>query len=266
MAQALAHGLPGALGTLGTIFGLADDEQKSKAGKALVQRFCKPRPKHVKLRRATRETHPEEWAEFVAYAGLDVVAMRQLYRKLPRWNYEGAELELWRLDQRINARGFAVDRDLARAALRATDAAKAKLDARTAEITDSGVRSAMQRDALLRYVLEEHGVELPDLQASTLERRVDDETLPAPVRELLAIRLQSSGTSIRKYQRLLGATSSDGRLRGTLLWNGASRTGRWSGRVFQPQNLPRTPEWFNAEEQERAVEAMKLGVEDLLYA
>jgi hypothetical protein len=83
-------------------------------------------------------------------------------------------------------------------------------------------------------------VDLPDMQASTLERRIEDPGLPRPmVRELLAIRLQAGRNSTSKYGALIRGASEDGRLRGLLQFCGAGRTGRWSGRLFQPQNLPR---------------------------
>ena len=125
MVRALAHGLPGALGKIGPILGLPEDQQKDKRGKELINLFCKPRPKNQTLRRATRETHPEQWAEFLEYSRQDIVSMRAIHRLLPQWNYRGSELALWHLDQRINDRGFAVDLDLARAAIEATDREKA---------------------------------------------------------------------------------------------------------------------------------------------
>lgn len=99
MVQALAHGLPGALGALCEVLGVPQDKAKDKEGKALIQLFCKPRPKNSKLRRATSKTHPEEWRRFVAYAGLDIEAMREVHKRLPKWNYKGAELALWHRDQ-----------------------------------------------------------------------------------------------------------------------------------------------------------------------
>jgi DNA polymerase len=91
------------------------DQAKHKAGKELVKLFCQPRPANAKLRRATRETHPTEWAQFLAYAGSDIEAMRAIDKRMPVWNYQGFELDLWHLDQRVNDRGFAVDVELAEA-------------------------------------------------------------------------------------------------------------------------------------------------------
>ena len=118
MVVALQHSLPGALGTLCDVLGVPQDKAKDKAGKKLIHLFTKPRPKNVKLRRATRETHPNEWQQFIEYARIDVVAMRDVRGRLPRWNCVPSERALWLLDQEVNDRGFAVDLDLARSAIR----------------------------------------------------------------------------------------------------------------------------------------------------
>jgi DNA polymerase len=263
MVQAMAHGLPGGLGDLCDILKIDQDKAKDKDGRALILLFCKPRPETAKIRRATRETHPAEWAKFVAYASLDIHAMRAVHKKLPTWNFKGTELALWHLDQQINDRGVAVDLDLANAAIAAVAVAQAELGARTSELTFGYVESTTQRDALLKHMLAAYGVGLPDLQMATLERRMNDPDLPAELRELMAIRLQASTTSTSKYKTLVNGTSADGRLRGLLQFCGASRTGRWAGRLFQPQNLVR-PTMPNAEI-ECGIEALKAGCAGLIY-
>ncbi|ELA3045749.1 TPA: DNA polymerase [Klebsiella pneumoniae] len=263
MVQALAHSLPGALGALCEVLGVPQDKAKDKEGKSLIQLFCKPRPKNSKLRRATSKTHPVEWQRFVAYAGLDIEAMREVYRRLPKWNYQGAELALWHRDQRINDRGVCMDVQLAQAAIEAVDLEQKRLAKRTQVMTDGEVQAATQRDAMIKHIVESYGVELPDMQRSTLERRIADPDLPSPVKELLAIRLQASTTSTSKYKSLMKGISSDGRLRGTLQFCGASRTGRWAGRLFQPQNLPRPT--LKQERIDEGIEALNSGCADLLF-
>jgi DNA polymerase bacteriophage-type len=262
MVQALAHSLPGSLGALCDILGVDADKAKDKEGRALLMLFCKPRPKSMKLRRATKQTHPAEWDRFTHYAGNDILAMREVAKKLPVWNYQGDELALWHLDQTINDRGFAVDMELVHGAIRGVARAQEILAARTQALTDGEVRAATQRDAMLAHVLSSYGVTLPDMTKSTLERRINDETLPWALRELLAVRLDASTTSTSKYKTLLKATSADGRLRGTLQFDGASRTGRWAGRMFQPQNLPRPT--LKQKDIDLGIEAMKADCEDLI--
>ncbi|ENC9176888.1 DNA polymerase, partial [Salmonella enterica subsp. diarizonae serovar (6),14:z10:z] len=263
MVQALAHGLPGALGALCEVLGVPQDKAKDKEGKALIQLFCKPRPKNSKLRRATSKTHPEEWRRFVAYAGLDIEAMREVHKRLPKWNYKGSELALWHRDQQINDRGVCMDVQLAQAAIEAVDLEQKRLAKRTQVMTDGEVQAATQRDALIKHIVESYGVELPDMQRSTLERRMADPDLPSAVKELLTIRLQASTTSTSKYKSLMKGVSSDGRLRGTLQFCGASRTGRWAGRLFQPQNLPRPS--LEQDQIDEGIEALKAGCADLLF-
>lgn len=257
MVQALTHGLPGSLDSLCGVFKIAKDEAKDKAGKQLIQLFCKPRPKNHKLRRATRITHPVEWQQFLNYAAQDIVSMRAIYRKLPKWNYKGKELELWYLDQKINNRGVKVDIDLAHAAIRAIGVAQTKLAKKTQNLTQDQVQSATQRDLLLKFILEYWGIWLPDMKAANIERRIADPELPWALKELLGVRLDSSTTSTSKYKKLISAVSKDGRLRGLLQFCGAARTGRWAGRVFQPQNLPRPPKHHDQETIEYAIRAMK---------
>lgn len=262
MVLAHMHSLPGGLEALGEIMGLSEDDGKIKDGKRLIQRFCKPQPANYNERRATRHTHPEDWQRFVEYAKRDIVAMRELYRRLPKWNNTLHEQMVWKLDQQINDRGFLVDTELAALAIDAVEKEQKRLAKKIKTATGGEVTSARQRDKLLAYILAEHGVRLPDMTKDTIERRLADENLPQAVRTLLSVRQDASMASTSKYKKLIQATNSDGRLRGTLQYCGASRTGRWAGRTFQPQNLPR-PSHKQAEIEE-AIDALKAGCLDLV--
>lgn len=162
------------------------------------------------------------------------------------------ELALWHLDQEINLGGFLADVPLAQAAVRNLKIEKAALDARAYKLTGGAVTAATQRDKLLLYLVGEAGMLISDLQADTLEAALDDDLLDEPTKELIRVRLLSSMASTSKYTRLLNCVGTDGRMRGTLQFCGASRTGRWSGRTYQPQNLPRVPDWWTPELQEQA--------------
>jgi DNA polymerase len=262
MVKALAHGLPGSLDMLCGILGVGADKAKKKDGKSLIQLFCKPLAANRKTRRATRETHPEQWARFVEYAAHDIEAMRAVDKRLPSWNFSGAELDLWHLDQKINDRGVAVDLELAHAAIATVQKAQAALAERTAEATSGTVQAATQRNALLGFIAAEYGVSMPDLRGSTVDSWLASADIPDEMRELLIMRSQASATSPAKYGALVRGANSDGRLCGTLQFCGAGRTGRWAGRLFQPQNLPRPT--AKADVIEREIEAIKLGAVDLL--
>ena len=264
MITALAHSLPGSLGQLCDVLGVPQDKSKDKAGRRYIQLFTKPCPKNWKIRRATRETHPDEWTNFVEYARLDVDAMRNVHGRLPDWNSTHGEQHLWRLDQRINDRGVAIDLALAQSAIRAFQRASGALASRAASLTDGLVSSTTQRQRFIDYLREVRGFEADDLTKGTVESLLKGDLDPK-VRELLEIRQQAAATSPAKYKVLIDATSSDGRLRGTIQFCGAARTGRDAGRIFQPQNLPRSPDWFDGDVQEATIEAFKHDCEDIIY-
>lgn len=264
MIQAYSHSLKGALGDLSNIFRLDNDSAKDKEGKQLIKLFCAPRPKTSKIRRATGETHPDEWQKFKHYAKYDIVAMRKVVKKMPNWNFteDNFELALWHLDQRINDRGVCIDVELARTAIDCINNEQKRLSQETQTLTEGDVQNATQRDAMLKHIVSAYGITLPDLTASTIERRLNDPNLPQELKMLLAVRQQASTTSTSKYKALINRVNSDDRLRGTLQFMGAPRTGRWAGRGFQPQNLtrPTLPEW----EIELGIDAIKSGNADLI--
>lgn len=264
MITALAHSLPGSLGQLCDVLGVPQDKSKDKAGRRYIQLFTKPCPRNWKIRRATRETHPDEWNAFIEYARLDVDAMRNIHRRLPHWNNTHGERHLWELDQRVNDRGVAVDLDFAQCAIGAFSRATRSLAARAAALTGGVVSSTTQRQKFIDYLRDVRGFEADDLTKGTVEGLLKGELDPK-VRELLEIRQQAAATSPAKYKVLIEATSSDGRLRGTIQFCGAARTGRDAGRIFQPQNLPRSPDWFDGEVQEATIEAFKHDCEDIIY-
>lgn len=257
MVLAYIHSLPGSLAALGAVLGLPQDAQKDKRGAQLIQLFCKP----FRGLRRDRNSHPAEWAEFKGYARQDVVALRAIFRKLPKWNWP-VERELWWLDQKINDRGFAVDVDLAEKAQALASAERRELALRTKIATDGAVEATSQGDRLLNYLMLEYGVALPDLRADTVRRRLENQNLPDGLRQLLEIRASASRTSTTKYRALLNAVCSDQRLRGGLQFAGANRTGRWSGRIFQPQNMARPTR--KPEQVAEQVAAIKSGFGDLV--
>jgi DNA polymerase len=261
-ALARMHGLPGGLDKLCQIFKVKDNEAKNVNGKALIQLFCKPRADGGYN---NRHSHPAEWAEFLNYGGQDIAAMRAVWRATPKWNATPRMWAAWHLDQRMNARGVAVDLELCAGALEATTIAKKRMGARTLEITENDPWSNITVErttqvARLRAYMADYGVSLPDLTADTVERTLEDESLPEHIKELLRVRQQASKSSSSKYRRALDQ-QVDGRVRNSLIFCGAARTGRWAGRTLQPHNLPRPkhPQW----EIDLAIELFSRGEIDL---
>ena len=269
MTQAYCHNLPGALGQLGELFGLPDDEAKDREGKRLIQIFCKPAADGS---RRTALTHPAEWARFKLYAARDITTMRTLHKLMPKWNYPGvrfregelsADHKLYQMDTYINDRGYALDLELAETAMATAARVKAASKETMMEQTNNELDKAAGGAKLLDYILRAYDVKLPNLQADTVQRRIDDDTLPMELRELLATRLQGSKNTGAKYKAARLACSSDGRLRGTIQFRGASLTGRYSGRIFQPQNLMRPT--MEQDAIDTAIEDVKSGMADLVY-
>ncbi len=236
MIMAFRHALPGSLDMQCQVLGVDAEHAKDKAGKALIKRFCKPTPKTYKIRRYTRETHPEEWAKFLRYAALDIVAMREVYWRIPDWGNTPKEDEILLIDQLINDRGFYVDVDLANAAIKAVQAHKEELKEEAWErfggkLTGNDFLPAL-RDLAPAFTIH-------NAQKSTLNDLLEDPDFPDDGKVLIEMRLGASSTASTKYNPLVNGLSADGRRRGCLQYGGAKRTLRWAGKGFQPQNLAR---------------------------
>lgn len=236
MIMAFRHALPGSLDMQCQVLGVDAEHAKDKAGKALIKRFCKPTPKTYKIRRYTRETHPDEWAKFLRYAALDIIAMREVYWRIPDWGNTPKEDEILLIDQLINDRGFYVDVDLARAAIKAVQAHKEELKEEAWErfggkLTGNDFLPAL-RDLAPAFTIH-------NAQKSTLNDLLEDPDFPDEGKVLIEMRLGASSTASTKYNPLVNGLSADGRRRGCLQYGGAKRTLRWAGKGFQPQNLAR---------------------------
>lgn len=263
MAQALSHALPAGLGSLCSVLDVPEDLAKIAEGKKLIHLFCKPLPANRKLRRATRETHPVEWARFIQYAANDIEAMRECHRRMPKWNWNDSAIAEWHLDQRINDRGFAVDLELTQAGVAASEKEKARLGARFVELTQGVVERPTQRAQFMAFLNERYGLDLDNTRSDTFLQLLKGE-LPADCAELMRLSIAANKTSTAKYAALDAAVSRDGRFRGGLQFAGAGRTRRWAGRVYQAQNLPARG-LPKALEVATYIDALKVGVHDLMF-
>lgn len=260
MVLAFRHALPGSLAAQCEVLGVSEDLAKDKAGKALIQRFCKPTPKNYKVRRYDRATHPQEWRQFVAYAKSDITAMREVFHRIPTWGNSAFEDEVLAVDQLINDRGFYVDAALAEAAIAAVKRHKAELQAEAAEKWGKGLTGAAFIPLLQELA---PAFDVPNAQKSTLNDLLSDEDLPDDARTLIEMRLGASSTASTKYNPLLLGLSRDGRRRGCIQYGGASRTLRFAGKGFQPQNLARG--YFSGEELNAGIEMLLKGRAHWLY-
>ena len=251
-ALAYSAGLPGSLKELCEVLKVPADKAKEKRGADLIKMFCVPQRDGG--RPYSKKERPFDWLDFVNYARLDVEALREIYKRIPRFNATRQLLNEWNLDQEINKRGMFIDLALARAAVEASNRVEARSNAKVHSLTNGFVKTTGQTAKILEYAAK-CGYPLSDLQKETLEREIP--SAPPVLREVLEARLANSKSSVKKYRVLLDSTNTDGRLRGCLQFYGAIRTGRWSGKLFQPQNLIRGS--LPANEIEKAIDALKKG-------
>lgn len=231
MAQAYAMSLPGSLEAAGAALGLAD--QKDPAGRRLMLQMSRPRS--IENGVCVWWDDEERRKRLYAYCLQDVRAEQALSKRLrPLSAYEQ---RVWVLDQRINARGVFVDAPLCRQAMKIIGAATDQLDKEMKKVTDGTVSAVSNTSQLLKFVK----IHVPDCESVKKDSVVDllvERELPPNVQRALELRQEGAKTSTAKIDTLLTGMSGDGRARGLLQYHAAS-TGRWGGRRFQPQNLPR---------------------------
>lgn len=238
MVHGMYCGYPAGLSAAGKAMGIPEDKQKLAAGKALINYFCKPcKPTKSNGGRTRNLPHhdPEKWELFKVYNAQDVEAEFEILQKLSYFPVPEEEWEAWFLDIDINARGVMVDSQLIEGALYLDQMSTEEYKQRAIKVT--GLDNPKSNAQLLRW-LADHGVDVPNMQKETVAELLEGD-LPDNVREALELKLKLSKTSTSKYGAVEVARCMDGRVRGLLQFYGASRTGRWAGRLVQVQNLPR---------------------------
>ena len=232
--QAAVLALPRSLEDVGAVLGL--DEQKMKEGRELIRYFCvpcKPTKANGGRRRNLPCHAPEKWELFKTYCMRDVDVEKAIRRKLYKFPIPEGEMELYRLDQRINDRGVLVDMGLVRQAVVCERLHKEVVTRRAYELTGLENPNSV---AQLKGWLGENGVEAESLSKKAVSEMIGESD--GEVEELLRLRLLMAKTSVKKYEAMERSVCSDGRVHGLLQFYGANRTGRWAGRLVQVQNLP----------------------------
>ena len=229
-ALSAALAMPRALGDCGAALGISQDKQKDKRGKYLIQRLCKPN-------RGKRIQDSELLQDLYDYCLQDVVAEREIATQLRPLST--LERQVWELDQLVNIRGVYVDMEAVDHALTLIDQTTQKLNEEVAQITCRHLTNVSQRQRVIDYISNDLGYPLIKFDKAYLSEVLKDEALPDTARRLIEIRQQLGKTSTAKYAALKELVTNDHRAHGLLMYHGAA-TGRWSGRHFQPQNLPRS--------------------------
>ena len=233
--QAAMLALPRSLEDVGRVLGL--DEQKMKEGKELIRYFCVPcKPTKANGGRTRNlPCHaPEKWELFKTYCKRDVDVEKSIRRKLHNFPIPESEMELYRLDQRINDRGVLVDMGLVEQAIACERLHKEVVTKRAYELTGLENPNSV---AQLKGWLGDKGMEAESLSKKAVADMIAE--TDGEVEELLRLRLLMAKTSVKKYEAMERSVCSDGRVHGMLMFCGANRTSRWSGKIVQIQNLPK---------------------------
>ena len=234
LVWAAYNGLPLGLEKVGAVLGL--EQQKMKEGKDLIRFFCcpcKPTTSNGMRMWNLPEHAPEKWDLFKKYNVRDVEVELQIQERLQNYPVPDFVWNEYCLDQQINDRGIMIDRKMVAGALSIDETSHNDLTVRMQQLTGlSNPNSVMQ----MKDYLAENGLDAESLGKKEVAAMI--KSAPEDLAEVLSLRLQLAKSSVRKYEAMQNAVCADDRCRGMFQFYGANRSGRWSGRLIQLQNLP----------------------------
>ena len=234
MVWAATLGLPLSLEGVGAVLGL--EKQKLTEGKELIRYFCAPcaptKANGGRTRNFPFHAH-DKWAQFKAYNLRDVEVEITIRQRLSKFPVSSAIWEEYLIDQEINDRGIAVDMDLVEQALRLDALSREKLTAAMKCITEMENPNSVQQ---MKDWLSQNGMDVDSLGKKEVAALM--QTCPPELRKVLVLRQQLAKSSVRKYTAMRNAVCADRCARGMFRFYGANRTGRFSGKLIQLQNLP----------------------------
>jgi DNA polymerase len=234
--KALELGLPTNLEGVAKCLKLT--EQKMAEGKSLIRYFsmpCSSTKSNGFRNRNLPKDDSEKWELFKSYCKQDVEVERNIRNLLVKYEIAESEQKLWCLDQSINDRGVRVDRELINHAI-ACDL-KYQEELKNEAIALMGIKNPKSAAQMKKWLLEVQGLEIETLSKEGVEKLLS-EVNDDKVKKVLKLRTELSKTSIKKYEAMNRALCRDNTIRGLFKFYGASRTGRWAGRLVQVQNLP----------------------------
>ena len=234
MIWAATMGLPLSLEGVGAVLGL--EKQKLTEGKDLIKYFCQPcaATKANGGRTRNRPFHaPDKWEAFKRYNIRDVETEIGIQHKLRKFPVPDEVWEEYHIDQEINDRGVRLDMDLVQQAIAMDTRSREELTAAMKDMTALENPNSVQQ---MKQWLSDNGIETDSLDKKAVAELLKD--APENLADVLTLRQQLAKSSVRKYQAMEKTVCSDGRARGMFQFYGANRTGRFSGRNIQLQNLP----------------------------
>lgn len=229
-------GLPLSLDGVSKALNLTD--KKLDTGKALIKYFscpCKATRVNGMRTRNYPKHAPEKWEMYKEYNRYDVLAEREIFHKLEKYEIPEIERRMYVLDQNINDRGILVDMELAKSAIDVDNTYTSMLVQHAQQLT--GLENPNSPTQIRQWIEKKTGSVVLSLSKETMPDLFKEFADYPDVIELLNIRKKLSKTSIKKYYAMINCAMSDNRVRGTFQFYGANRTGRWAGRLLQLQNL-----------------------------
>lgn len=234
MVWAATLGLPLSLEKVGEVLGI--EKKKLTCGKELIRYFCKPceptAANGYRHRNYPRHS-PEKWDLFKEYNERDVEAEMNIQRIISVFPVLDGEWDNYHLDQRINDLGIALDMDFVEHAIACDEANISAAERKAKDITGIGNPNSPTQ---LKAWLVEQGQVVQSLSKGEVQRLLQDAT--GNVEEILKLRQELAKSSVKKYMAMRNVVCTDNRARGLIQFYGANRTGRYSGRLIQVQNLP----------------------------
>ena len=234
MIWAATMELPLSLEGVGAVLGL--EKQKLTEGKELIKFFCQPCTPTKSNGQRTRNFPyhaPDKWAAFKRYNIRDVETEMSIQNRLQKFPVPDFVWDEYHIDQEINDRGVALDLPLVRQAIDMDARSRSELTEAMRHLTELENPNSVQQ---MKQWLSVNGLEVDSLGKKAVAELI--KTAPPDLQRVLMLRQQLAKSSIRKYQSMINAVCADGRARGMFQFYGASRTGRWAGRLIQLQNLP----------------------------
>ena len=184
------------------------------------------------------EHAPEDWKLFKSYCIQDVKTERDIRKRLEKFPLPSFEWNYYHMDQRINDRGVLIDKELVQQAIICDMALSEAMTKKAYELTGLENPNSVSQ---LKSWLEERGIAVDSLgkkEVSSLIADLDKHSIDAEALDMMKLRLQMAKSSVKKYQAAERCICEDGRAHGLFQFYGANRTGRFSGRLLQLQNLP----------------------------
>lgn len=250
MVECFALGLPGSLENAGEA--LKTPIKKDMKGRRLMLKMSKPR-KPTKKDKSPWHEKPDEIVRLREYCDDDVraeIAIHQRIRRLTK-----REQSVFNFDQRVNARGVQIDRELAEAAVDVWSQHTRSLNSELNRITFGQVETANEVQNITDFLPKIGAWGIYDLTKTSVTEALERDDIPPTARRILEIRAKLAMSSVSKYEKMLRCVEPDNRLRGCFQYHGAQKTGRFAGRLVQLQNLPRG--LIEAEQLEAMVELVK---------